>query len=154
MRLQKFKKRLKIYKNAYVVLWCSGYTIKQLHSTMPKPKFFESSNLAHVESKICDGEGLRQLPAGIYLLQINNRNTRKRYEICSKLTIKPPELHSGVFIVNFGHIYHLVLKYLLLNLQVIAGWVVMTGSKSHHLLLAKHCAKLIHLLHHHIYDCL
>ena len=56
---------------------------------MPKPKFFESSNLAHVESKICDGEGLRQLSAGIYLLQINNRNTRKRYEICSKLTIKP-----------------------------------------------------------------
>ena len=30
----------------------------------------------------------------------------------------------------------------------------MTGSKSQHLLLANHCAKLIHLLHHHIYVCL
>ena len=27
-------------------------------------------------------------PAGIYLLKVNNRNTRTRYEICSKLTIK------------------------------------------------------------------
>ena len=30
-------------------------------------------------------------PANIYLLKVNNRNTRKRYEICLKLTIKAPE---------------------------------------------------------------
>ena len=30
-------------------------------------------------------------PAGIYLLKVNSRNTRKRCEICSKLTIKTPE---------------------------------------------------------------
>ena len=30
-------------------------------------------------------------PAGIYLLKFNNRNTRTRCEICSKLTIKTPE---------------------------------------------------------------
>ena len=30
-------------------------------------------------------------PAGNYLLKVNNRNTRKRCEICSKLTIKTPE---------------------------------------------------------------
>ena len=30
-------------------------------------------------------------PVGIYLLKVNNRNTRRRYEICSKLTIKIPE---------------------------------------------------------------
>ena len=30
-------------------------------------------------------------PTGIYLFKVNNRNTRKRYEICSKLTIKIPE---------------------------------------------------------------
>ena len=29
-------------------------------------------------------------PAGIYLLKVNNRNTRTRCEICSKLTIKIP----------------------------------------------------------------
>ena len=30
-------------------------------------------------------------PAGIYLLKVNNRNTRTRCEICSKLTIKTPK---------------------------------------------------------------
>ena len=34
---------------------------------------------------------LSQFPANIYLLKVNNRNTRKRCEICSKLTIKTPE---------------------------------------------------------------
>ena len=29
--------------------------------------------------------------ANIYLLKVNNRNTKKRCEICSKLTIKTPE---------------------------------------------------------------
>ena len=41
-------------------------------------------------------------PANIYLLKINNRNTGKRCEICSKLVIKTPERRcSGVFIVKF-----------------------------------------------------
>ena len=31
------------------------------------------------------------LQDGIYLLTVKNRNTRRRYEICSKLTIKTPE---------------------------------------------------------------
>ena len=31
------------------------------------------------------------LPAGIYLLKVNNKNTRTRCEICSKLTIKTPK---------------------------------------------------------------
>ena len=29
--------------------------------------------------------------ANIYLRKVNNRNTKKRCEICSKLTIKTPE---------------------------------------------------------------
>ena len=45
------------------------------------------------------------------MLKVNNRNTRKRYEICSKLTINTPERHiwrrSGVFFVNFELISHL-----------------------------------------------
>ena len=50
----------------------------------------------------------RLLPANIYLFKLNNRNTRKRYEIRSKLTIKTPERRrSGVFIVNFERTSHL-----------------------------------------------
>ena len=30
-------------------------------------------------------------PAGNYMFKVNNRNTRTRCEICSNLTIKPPE---------------------------------------------------------------
>ena len=50
------------------------------------------------------------VPVGNYMLKVNNRNTRTRYEICSKLTIKTPERCqwrcSGVF-VTFEHISHL-----------------------------------------------
>ena len=34
---------------------------------------------------------IREFSAGIDLLRVNNRNTGKRCEICSKLTIKTPE---------------------------------------------------------------
>ena len=49
-------------------------------------------------------------PAGNYMFKVNNRNTRKRCEICSKLTINTSKWRhwrrSGVFIVNFEHISH------------------------------------------------
>ena len=61
-------------------------------------------------------------PAGIYLLKFNNRSTRRKFEICSKLTIKTPQRRqwrrSGVFIVNFEHTSHFVLLFLLLNLNM------------------------------------
>ena len=37
---------------------------------------------------------LGTLATGIYLLKVNNRNTRTRCEICSKLTIKTPMTNS------------------------------------------------------------
>ena len=50
----------------------------------------------------------------MYLLKVDNKNTRARYEICSKLTIKTPERrhwlwtyftpYSSDFVVNFEHI--------------------------------------------------
>ena len=53
--------------------------------------------------------------------KLNNRNTRTRFEICSKLTTKttgPRQWrHNGVFIVNFEHISNLVLVFLLLILS-------------------------------------
>ena len=58
-------------------------------------------------------------PASIYLFKVNNRNTRTMCEICSKLTIKTPERRrwrrSGIFIVNFEQIFHIVLVFLLLT---------------------------------------
>ena len=60
-------------------------------------------------------------PANICLFKFTNRNTRKRCEICSKLTIKKPgrrQWHrSGNFLVNFEHISHLFLVFLLVTLN-------------------------------------
>ena len=57
---------------------------------------------------------------GTYLFQVNNRNTRKRSEICSKLTVTTPEWRqqSGVFSDNFEHISHLFLVFLLLTFSI------------------------------------
>ena len=58
-------------------------------------------------------------PAGICLLKVNNRNNRTRRETCSKLTIRTTERRQwrrrrfSVFIVNFEHISHLRLVFLL-----------------------------------------
>ena len=48
-------------------------------------------------------------PANTNLFNVNNRNTRKRCEICSKSTTRTVERHSSVFIVNFEHISHIFL---------------------------------------------
>ena len=75
---------------------------------------------------------LRKYPAGIYLLKVNNRNTKTKCEICSKLTIKILERRqwrrsgifivnfgrSGIFIVNFEHISHVVLVFPTLTLNM------------------------------------
>ena len=52
-------------------------------------------------------------PAGNYMFKVNNRNTRTRCEICSKLTIKIPERCHW----RIKHISHLVLVCLLLTLS-------------------------------------
>ena len=64
---------------------------------------------------------LWKYPAGICMFKVNNRNTRTRCEICSELIIKTSERRhwrlSGLFIVNFEHISHLVLVFFLLTLS-------------------------------------
>ena len=62
---------------------------------------------------------LETVPASSYQLKGNNRT---RCEICSKFLIKTPERRqwrrSGVFILNFEHILHFVLVFLLLTLNI------------------------------------
>ena len=62
-----------------------------------------------------------QYPAANYIFKVNDRNIRTMCEICLKLTIKIAERRhcrrSGIFTVNFEHISHLVLVFLLLTLS-------------------------------------
>ena len=61
------------------------------------------------------------IPASIYMFKVNDRNTRARCEIRSKLTIKTPERRqwrrSGIFAVNFERISDLTPVFLLLILS-------------------------------------
>ena len=61
-------------------------------------------------------------PTVTCLLKLNNRNTRARCDICSRLTIKIREqrqwCRSGVFIVNFEHILNHILVFLLLTFNM------------------------------------
>ena len=65
------------------------------------------------------------------MFKVSNRNTRARCEICSKLKIMTPERlqwgRSGVFIVNFENILHLVLVFLLITMSgwINGGWVLL-----------------------------
>ena len=63
-------------------------------------------------------DNLGWYPPGNYLFIVTNKNTRRRREICSKLTIKTERrLRSGLFVVNFEYISSLVLVFLLLTLS-------------------------------------
>ena len=66
-------------------------------------------------------DNVLNVQSGIYLLKVNDKNSRTRCKICSKLTIKTPEWHhwrrSDMFIVNFKHISHHTLVFLLLTLS-------------------------------------
>ena len=57
-------------------------------------------------------------PAGIYLLKVNNRNTRTRCEICSKFTIKTPEnQHLHLFYATLYNALENLMKASLFLLQ-------------------------------------
>ena len=79
-------------------------------------------------------------PAGIYLLKVKNWNHRTWCGICSKLTFKTLERRHwrrfGVFIVNFEHISHAALVFLLLtySMQLPAGrcYEVLSLKKANH----------------------
>ena len=79
----------------------------------------------------------RMIPANIYLLKFNNKNSRKMCEIFWKLTIKTTQRRqwrcSGVFIVNFKHILHLFVMFLLLTLskQILAEYNVNSSYLAH-----------------------
>ena len=67
-------------------------------------------------------------PADIYLLKVNNKNTRTRCKICSKLTIMTPERRKwrcfGVFIVKlWTYFTPCSCVSIVIFEHVIAGWV-------------------------------
>ena len=74
--------------------------------------------------------------SNIYLFKVNNRNTRKRYEICSNWTIKILEWcywgNSGVIIVNFEHFKPCSSVSIVNFEQGNAGWVNYHEKRARH----------------------
>ena len=79
---------------------------------------FEEDFINHSEKSPSE---IPDVPVGNYMFKVKNRNARTRCEISSKLTIKTPERpqwhRSGVVIVNFEHISHPFLPFLILTLS-------------------------------------
>ena len=69
-------------------------------------------------------------PANIYLFKVNNRKTRKRCEICSKLTMKIPERRPDVVLVflllilNIFHTFFLFFYWCFERVNVFWGTIV------------------------------
>ena len=70
-------------------------------------------------------------PVDIYVLKVNNRSTRTRCEICSKLTIKTPERRNGKaqFTHSFGRITPCSSASIVNFEQVIAHYAVLVRVK-------------------------
>ena len=93
---------------------------------------------------------IRIHPVNIYLLKVNNKNSRTRCVIYSKLTKKTPEgphwhedinknwHHSIVSVVNFEKIPHLFLVFHSWILGSVAGWVYQQRSKYREVEIMKH----------------
>ena len=86
---------------------------RKLFQNREKCFTIEKYFVARAEKSILNSMTLNSmnLRANIYLFKVNNWNTKKRCEICSKSMIKTAEWrqwhHSYIFIVNFEHIPHL-----------------------------------------------
>ena len=107
-------------KNMQLLLWCFYFWLWTSKWRLGNWKYYKKGSvniLCRVFVTWCIFLEHRSYPANIYLLKVNRRNTRKRCEICSKLAIKTPKRcqwrRSSVFIVNFEHISHLFLVFLL-----------------------------------------
>ena len=84
------KKNLNLY--FHTSFWCH----KRFHENLIKDKkalvcFYASQRFRHHKYKYMEKTTSCNYPANIYLFQANKRNTRKRCEISSKLTIKASE---------------------------------------------------------------
>ena len=104
--------------NLAIINFCNLSILHALQDNLSKmvQLFLKFSNLIFAKSNLHEVWPNWNNPAGNYMFNVNDRNTRTRCEICSKLTTKTPERRhwhrSGVFIGSFEHISHLVLVFL------------------------------------------
>ena len=85
----------------------------------PDPCTFHFVEIFYLVEILCENKTIKSKNDGFtkkvtqskqFPLKVSNRNTKRRWEICSELTIKIPEKRhsprSDVFIVNFTYFTH------------------------------------------------
>ena len=75
----------------FIETFCNLSWGEKVHINIKKLILTHLEQVLTFNSTLCHQMLHEAIPAGIYLLNVNNRNTRTRCEICSKLTIKIPE---------------------------------------------------------------
>ena len=68
-----------VFQNPFIGRNTLGYMNKDLKMFLTSASVITDASVLHKNKKNC--------PANIYLFKVNNRNTRKMCEICSKFTI-------------------------------------------------------------------
>ena len=102
------------------LIWCLVPLNKKTKTIFWLFRRFTKESETHSEKyvKLC-----WTFPANIYLFKVYNSSTRKKREICSKLTIKRKERRhwrrSTVLIVNFKHISHI---FHIFHTQCLCSW--------------------------------
>ena len=73
---------------------------------MTYSQFFENRWESGSKKYMANSTDKKVIPANIYLFEVNNRNTRKRCEICSKLTITLNifDTFSSISILDFEQV--------------------------------------------------
>ena len=84
LKLQFFKNPTQVFSCEYCEIFKN--TNFEEHLQTVASEFYSNEFASAVIHRKCNS--LLPYPAGIYLLKVNNRNTRTRFEICSKLTMK------------------------------------------------------------------
>ena len=109
-----------IISHGYKFKYHKNRSKKYFYTEHTQADFYTRLHLVCSNFKRISGPSQPDFPAGNYMFKVNNKNTRTRCEISLKLTINTQERRqwrrSGVFIVYFKHISHLVLVFLLLTL--------------------------------------
>ena len=114
---------------------------EQNFSASEKLTYFSPMSHFYTPWKLQKTHGLkakmRPNPVDYYMFKVNNRDTRTRCEICSKLTIKIPERHqwhrSSILIVNFEHVSHLALFFVVVNFEQVNAACNRHNNRLHHL---------------------
>ena len=83
-------------------------TVKRLNI---RSNVFNDNNInIQSDTFIVNFEQIWYNPAGSYMFKVNNRNTRTRCEVCSKLTIKTPERRHWCLYCLTLNIFHTLLQ--------------------------------------------